>query len=213
MTADQARRGGQRPLAERRKGATAASGRRGATMARGSTLCMTMDFLAAELTPAEIAEVLGRLGPSARHVVAAATATDEVPFRVALDLWRSVDRLLGERDPQWVERAGAFAIEQAGQRLYRGLLRKASPLEFLTQQISLFQRYYRPGDMLLMEQTARSASTRLLGFASTDALFCRRLTGGWRAALEITGGRHVAVHHPRCVNEGDLFCEWSLVWE
>ncbi len=210
MTADS----GARAASARRKGATAnAAGRGGATIARGSTLCMTMDFLAIECSPVEIAEILGRLGPASRKLVGTATVTDEVPLRVALELWRSVDRLLHDRDPKWVERAGAYAIEQAGQRLYRGLLRKASPLEFLTQQISLFQRYYRPGDMILMEQGDGWASTRLLGFSSADSLFCRRLTGGWRAALEIAGGRNVSVRHPRCANEGDLFCEWSLVWE
>jgi hypothetical protein len=212
MAADSARSGTKRG-APRASGPGSAPPRRGPTMARGSTLCMTMDFLAAEYSAAEIAEILGRLSPTARKTVDAATATDEVPYRVALELWRSTDRQLRDRDPAWVERAGAFAIERAGQRLYRGLLRKSSPLEFLTQQISLFQRYYRPGDMLLMEQGSGWASTRLLGFASSDALFCRRLTGGWRAALEITGGRNVSVRHPRCVNEGDLFCEWSLAWE
>ena len=188
-------------------------GGRGATMARGSTLRMTMEFLEAECSPADIAEMVGELKPASRKIVDGAKVTDEVPLRVALELWRSIDRRLRDRDPQWVERAGAFAIEKAGQRLYRGLLRKASPLEFLTQQISLFQRYYRPGDMILMEEADGWASTRLLGFASTDSLFCRRLTGGWHAALEIAGGRNVSVRHPRCVNEGDLFCEWSLVWE
>ncbi len=209
MTADSR----SRAAGVRRKGVAASGGRREATLARGSTLCMTMEYLAAECSPAHIAEIVGRLRPASRRLVASATATDEVPFRVALELWRSVDRTLHDRDPQWVERAGAFAIEKAGQRLYRGLLQRSSPLEFLTQQISLFQRYYRPGDMLLMEQGETWASTRLLGFASTDTLFCRRLTGGWHAALELAGGRNVVVRHPRCVNEGDLFCEWSLAWD
>ena len=135
MTADSE----SRVAGVRRKGVASTAGRRGATMARGSTLCMTMDFLAVECSPADIAEIVasaqaGLAPPRFHH-----QCHGRCPVPRGMELWRSADRTLRDRDPQWVERAGAFAIEKAGQRLYRGLLQRSSPLEFSpTQQISLF---------------------------------------------------------------------------
>ena len=179
---------------------------------RGSTVRSTVEFLR-DLGSGRLEAVLSELTPADRRVIDGVTDTDEVPYRVALALWREADGALRETDPRWIERSGSWAIEQAGMRLYAGLIRKPSPLEFLTQHISLFHLYYRPGDMVVVEQSAGRAVMRLVGFEPADPLFCRRLSGGWVAALRITGGREVTAVHSRCSLEGDLFCEWELRWK
>ena len=113
---------------------------------RGSTLRSTLEYLEHALPPAERAAVLARLSPADQALIASAAVTDDVPYRVALDLWRSADLALAPVDPQWAEHAGAEAIRLRGMQLYSGLLLKPTPEEFLAQHISLFQRYYRPGD-------------------------------------------------------------------
>ncbi len=180
---------------------------------RGSTLHSTIEYLEHVLTPSACEAVLARLAPEERALLDSAAVTDDVPYRVALSLWRSADLALSEVDPEWAERAGAEAIRVRGMQLYSGLIQKPTPLEFLTQHISLFQRYYRPGDMKVTERTTGRASARLVGFEPGDRLFCRRLTGGWLAAIEIAGAREPHVTHARCVLEGDLFCEWEVRWK
>jgi hypothetical protein len=179
---------------------------------RGSTLQSTIEYLGRVLSPRRCEQVLARLGAEDRALMDQAAVTDDVPYRVALSLWRSADEALREQDPQWAEQAGAEAIRVRGMQLYGGLLQKPTPLEFLTQHISLFQRYYRPGDMKITERTNGRATARLVGFEPGDRLFCRRLTGGWLAAIEIAGARAAQVTHARCVLEGDLFCEWEVRW-
>jgi hypothetical protein len=179
---------------------------------RGSTLRSTLEYLEHTLTRAEREAVLGRLSPSDRALVEHAAVTDDVPYDVALALWRSADVALAPRDPQWAEHAGAEAIRVRGMQLYSGLLLKPTPEDFLAQHISLFQRYYRPGDMKVAERAPGRATARLIGFEPGDPLFCRRLSGGWLAAITIAGGREPVVHHARCVMEGDLFCEWEVRW-
>jgi hypothetical protein len=179
---------------------------------RGSTLHSTLEFLRNALDPLEFDAVLARLSPDERAQLERASLTDDVPFNVALALWRSAERSLGTSDPQWAERAGAEAIRVRGMQLYSGLIQKPTPLEFLTQHISLFQRYYRPGDMKITERSAGRATARLIGFEPGDRLFCRRLTGGWIAVIEIAGGHEAQVTHARCVLEGDPFCEWEVRW-
>lgn len=179
---------------------------------RGSTLRSTLEYLEHALTPEQRADVLSRLSAAHRQLLENAQVTDDVPYEVALALWRSADAALAATDPQWAERAGAEAIRVRGMQLYAGLLQKPSPEEFLTQHISLFQRYYRPGDMKVMDHAPGRATARLVGFEPGDALFCRRLSGGWQAAITLAGGHDPVVRHPRCQLEGDLFCEWEVRW-
>ena len=180
---------------------------------RGSTLRSTVEFLAHALPAEECERVLARLTLSDRALVEHASVTDDVPYEVALNLWRSADLALAAIDPAWAEHAGAESIRVRGMQLYSGLLLKPTPAEFLAQHISLFQRYYRPGDMKVTERAVGRATARLVGFDSGDTLFCRRLSGGWLAAITIAGGKEPVVHHARCVMEGDLFCEWEVRWK
>lgn len=179
---------------------------------RGSTLRSTLEYLDHALPAEEREAVLARLSAEDRALVETAAVTDDVPYQVALDLWRSADRAMAPRDPKWAEHAGAESIRVRGIQLYGGLLLKPSPEDFLAQHISLFQRYYRPGDMKVTERSAGRATARLIGFDPGDSLFCRRLSGGWLAAITIAGGREPVVDHARCVMEGDLFCEWEVRW-
>lgn len=180
---------------------------------RGSTLHSTCEYLQQVLSPAQYAVVLARLAPADRELLDKAAVTDDVPYHVAINLWRSADLTLATLDPNWAEHAGAEAIRVRGMKSYGGLLQKPTPLEFVTQHISLFQRYYRPGDMKITESMQGRAIARLIGFEPGDRLFCRRLTGGWEAAIAIAGGRNAQVTHARCVLEGDLFCEWDIRWK
>lgn len=183
-----------------------------AMVAKGSTIRSTLDFIRAEKGATELRRVLARLPEPTRHAAEATEATAEVPYSLVLALWRAADQVLGGADPQWIERAGAFSIESLGVQLYSGILRKTSPVEFLTQSVSLFQLYYHPGDMQVVEQESGRAVLRLSGFASDDVLFCRRQTGGLRCALGLAGGQAPRVRHVRCAHAGDGFCEWELKW-
>jgi hypothetical protein len=180
--------------------------------AKGSTLIATMDFVKTEKGADILEAVMNRITEADREAIETCSPTAEMPLDLLLTLWRATDDELRDTDPQWVERAGGHSIEVTGVRLYGGILRKASPMEFLNQRISLFRLYYHPGDMELIEEHDGYAVTRLVGFDQADPLFCRRQTGGLRRALREAGGEEPDTSHVRCVNEGDAFCEWELRW-
>lgn len=179
---------------------------------RGSTLRATLAYVAEACGEERAEAVLGRLEPDVRRRVETAGDTDELAFDLNLALWRAVDEEIGEEVPDWPERAGAFSIASSGQEHYGGILRKASPREFLTQPVSLFRLYYAPGDMEVVREDPGRIVLRLVGFGRADPLFCRRQTGGLRRALELAGGEDAAVRHVRCSHESDAFCEWELAW-
>lgn len=180
--------------------------------ARGSTVQATVEFIRSAYGSETLDAVLRTLDPAMRASLIAAAMTDDLPYDTILVLWRAADEMLRDHDASWMEKAGAFAIESVGQKLYGGLLRKASPTEFLTQSVSLFQLYYAPGDMVLVEVEPGRAVLRLIGFPAVGPLFCRRQTGGLRRAAELAGGKDVRIAHVRCEHEGDAYCEWELRW-
>lgn len=188
-----------------------------AQVAKGSTLRATLAFVESVAGEAAVARVLEALPPAERGRVLAAAPTDEFPFALWTRLSEATERVIGGEVPDWPERAGAHAIDSFGVQLYGGILRKASPLEFVTQSVSLFRLYYHPGDMKVVEQEALGERggrvvLRLLGFAHESPVFCRRQTGGLERALSLAGGEQPRVRHVRCALEGDAFCEWELRW-
>ena len=131
--------------------------------AKGTPLISTMEFIRIEKGPHVLERVLSRLPAESKDRIAAVRPTDEVPLDFALSLWRAADEELRAEEPDWVERAGGYAIEVPGVRMYSGLLRKSSPTEFLTQRVSLFRLYYHPGNMEVVEEGDEHAVLRLVG--------------------------------------------------
>ena len=181
-------------------------------VARGSTARGTFEFIRRTQGEAVLERVLATLDAGDRERLTHATMTDELPYELLVRLWQAADAELAPTHPRWMEEAGAFAIDSLGQQLYWGLLRKSSPLEFVTQSVSLFRLYYSPGDIVPVEVEPGRVVARLIGFDALGPLFCRRQTGGLRRAVELAGGNAVRVTHVRCVHEGDAYCEWELRW-
>lgn len=181
-------------------------------LAKGATLRSTIAFLREEGGNALVERVLLRIAPDVRLRIEAARATDETPFEWITDLLNAADVELGPIDSAWSERAGRYAIASSGKEYYGGLIRKSTPLQFLTQPVSLFRLYYQPGDMEVVERADNHVVLRLVGFDYQHALFCQRQTGGLVSAVELAGGRNARVKHVRCTGRGDAFCEWSLHW-
>ena len=181
--------------------------------AKGSTLRSTLAFVAAHSGTAAVGRVLERLSLEERGRMEGTAATDEVPMELLRRLWGAVDAELAKDDAGWAEKSGAYSIESMGVQLYRGILLKKSPIEFLTQRVSLFRLYYQPGDMVVVEEEPGRAILRLVGFDPGTTIFCRRQTGGLLRAIQLAGGQHASVRHVRCTVEGDAFCEWELRWD
>ena len=195
----------------RRSDGYAPDGARG-SRTTGLALRNSIEHLRRVASAEEGRAIMDALSEADRELLHAAGEHEEVPYAVALRLWRSTDRVLGARDPQWMEKMGAAAVQAIDVQLGADLVRRDAPLGFLTRQIPLFRLYYRPGDMVLIDHGPGHAIVRLVGFDPEDPLFCRRFTGAWDAAVRMNGGRDVTVRHLRCTCEGDMFCEWLLRW-
>jgi len=181
-------------------------------MAKGSTVRGTYAYVREHQGAERLAHLLATIDPSMRDRLDGVEATDELPYDHLVTLWEAIDRELHATRPDWADESGAYVINSVGVALYGGILRKATPAAFLTQSISLFRLYYHPGDITVVEDGPGRAILRLVGFDPVTRLFCGRLTGGLRRAVELAGGESARVRHVRCSIEGDAFCEWQLEW-
>ncbi len=186
----------------------------GQPRAKGSAVHATLAFVGERFGARTRGEVLKALTADDRAAVQSVAPTAEIPYDLLVRLWQTVDVMLppGADAANWAEAAGEASIGSFGVQLYGGILRKPTPRDFLTQSISLFQLYYQPGDMEVVEDTAGRAVLRLVGFDPVTRLFCHRLTGGLRRAIALARGEQPRVRHVRCAIEGDAFCEWELQW-
>jgi hypothetical protein len=181
--------------------------------AKGSAVHATLAFVAERFGVRARNDVLKALTADDRRAVQDLAPTAELPYDLLVRLWQTVDVTLPDAERAgWADAAGAESIGSYGVQLYGGILRKPTPREFLTQSISLFRLYYQPGDMEVVEDASGRAVLRLVGFDPLTRLFCQRLTGGLRRAIELAGGSTSRVRHVRCAIEGDAFCEWELHW-
>lgn len=185
-----------------------------AARTKGSTVHSTLAFITARYGADCCDRVLQSLPPEEQRAIRLVTPTEEIAYERVVHLWDAIERQLAgvaERG-DWADAAGAASIGSYGVQLYGGILRKATPRDFLTQSISLFRLYYQPGDMEVVADTPGQAVLRLVGFDARTRLFCRRLTGGLREAVSLAGGEAPSVRHVRCAIDGDAFCEWELRW-
>ncbi|MGQ0814806.1 MAG: hypothetical protein ACT4O1_10115 [Gemmatimonadota bacterium] len=182
-------------------------------IAKGTALRATLAYIESSAGKATLDEIIGRLPKALRARVESVASTDEIPFRMLLDVWRTADEVMRPLDAAWMEKAGAHSIRSLGSQLYGGIIRKGTPTEFLNQPIKLFRLYYHSGDMHIVEQEPGRAVLRMVDFDEPDPLFCARQTGGLRMTLELAGGNNAVVRHVRCANEGDAFCEWEATWQ
>ena len=183
------------------------------TLARGSTAQATLEFIRDTYGAETVESILAKLGPAERKQLQSAGTMDYLSYERLLALWKAADARLAPEHPDWMEQAGAWAIDSMGQKLYAGLLHKSSPAEFVTQSVSLYNLYYPQGTMEPVEVEDGRAVIRLVGFDALGTLFCKRQTGGLKSATEIAGGKDARVRHVRCALEGDAFCEWEVRWE
>ncbi len=185
----------------------------GGFFAKGAVVRATLAWLASAVGSRAARRLIDTaLGPTATARWWRIDPTREVPYADVVALWTGIDQALAAERPSWMEEAGHHSIISVGQQFYGGILAKRTPEEFLMQSVSLFQLFYRPGDMQVVEAGRGHAVLRLVGFEPATTLFCRRLQGGLTAALAAAGGEEGRVRHVRCALEGDAFCEWELRW-
>jgi hypothetical protein len=134
------------------------------------------------------------------------------PFGVMMDIDRAIVEgpMRGEIG-QMVEFGSAIAKHDLP-LLYKVLFKVGSPA-FVVKRLNIACKTYIR-ESTLAPSVARDGEARVvLGGRRMPMYFCTYGVSGWfRAAVELSGGKEPIVEHAECVHRGDADCAWALRW-
>jgi hypothetical protein len=107
---------------------------------------------------------------------------------------------------------GRYSAEYGLKTIYRIFFKVADPHFIIRKASQVFSNYYDCGKMENVVSDPHSAILRLSGFDQPRADFCDRVQGWMERTLELSGGKAVAMSHPKCLARGDDCCEYKGRW-
>jgi len=157
--------------------------------------------------PAVLERVLARAGSDLRDV----RPGGWYPFDDGERLDSAIAEEMGGGDKVFLEMGKRSAEFNLGdtQKLFvqgrdpHGLLRSAS---------AIYRLYYDTGSRTYQAQSSRRAVLRTLQSRSFSRSDCLTVIGWHEKAIELCGGKHPRVSHPKCRAEGDAWCEYVCEW-
>lgn len=164
---------------------------------------------------AAIAEAINKLGPEDRHLFSSPfLASSWYPFE-ALNALSRLTRLLADPAEKGLAfEIGRFMAEHVYTTVYRS--------QMADDPIKQVQRYGWINDMLF--RGARRQEAQILSLSSCAVRyyypeeakpswgFCISNAGFWSKMLEMAGAGRVRASHPKCMANGDEYCEFILEW-
>ncbi len=151
---------------------------------------------------------LERMEPDDKVVLNDVLAMGWYPLEPVIRFHRIVDTTLGSGDLQLVEEIGKYSAEWQLNAFHRFLLKVKDPRWMIDKAGQVWDRFHRTGRWEVEAPDDHTVAGRLYDFEVADECFCRRETGWFHRAAELTGGEGVTVYKPKCRARGDDWCEW-----
>lgn len=135
------------------------------------------------------------------------------PFGVMMDIDRAiVDGPMAGDLGHMVDFGSAIAKHDLP-LLYKVLFKVGSPA-FIVKRLNIVcKQYIRESGLSVRVDGEGDAKVTLEG-RRFPMYFCTYGVSGWfRAALELSGGKSPSVTHAACLHRGDAECRWELRWQ
>jgi hypothetical protein len=159
-----------------------------------------------------IREVLGRLEGEPKRVF----ESEILPFAwFSFDVLAAIDSAIVSGPMKGdVTLMKAFGQEVARydlSTLYKVLLKLGTP-SFIAKRVGvIYNTYVRGGGLTAPE--VESTRARIVLSGALPMYFCSHGVPGWfTCALELSGGKRVAVQQSECVHRGAEHCAWTANW-
>jgi len=159
-------------------------------------------------------EWVDSLSPEARKVMLAKVSTsDWFPLKTAMiEPTQKICELFYEGDSAGALDVGRYSADYSLWGLYRLFVKIGSPAFLIKRATSVFSTYYRPCNMIVVEQTHLSALVRITEFANPDELVELRITGWMERALQISGSSNVQMKITKSLARGEDCTEIVAQW-
>lgn len=90
--------------------------------------------------------------------------------------------------------------------------RPSDPMDMLTKLGSVYYLRNYPAEIYVTSETDGRCTIRILQPRATAAI-CKVTRAFYERTAQLCGGRNVQMHEPSCAAEGDLYCQYELVWQ
>jgi hypothetical protein len=156
--------------------------------------------------------VLARLAPVDGEMMMRANALGWYDLGCYARMLRAVDAELGNGELRLLGELGRFQAECDTPRLFRTLMRLATPSTILQWGMALWTQYSDTGSWKI-ERLGRSRFRgTLTGVGLVDAALCAEVRGYAERLVELAGGRGVIALHTQCEALGDPACVFEGEW-
>ncbi|MGZ3461254.1 MAG: TIGR02265 family protein [Archangium sp.] len=182
---------------------------------KGSVLITRLKLLTKQGGAGRLQQVLQRLPPEDRKVLEGLIMPiGWYPLALNLRLDAAIADVLspGDRNKAFVDMGRASAEDNLNGP-HHVFIRKGDPHFLLSHASEIYRLYYAVGSRSYEKTGARSAVLRTVGAESVTEADCLTIIGWHQRAIELSGGLHVRIEHPKCRARGSALCEYLCAWD
>ena len=151
------------------------------------------------------------MSASDQLVLAEVVAVGWYDLELYARLIRALDERYGKGDLALLDELGRFEAESDYRGIFRLFFRMASPAYMVEKTADYWRRFHDAGQWAIERRGATAVWGALTSWGVDEAL-CRELVAYVKRAIELVGGKDVALEHPRCRARGATRCEYLMSW-
>jgi uncharacterized protein (TIGR02265 family) len=186
----------------------------GTPQIKGSILLSRRAYLKERGGEALLERVVGRLSATERATLEGTLlATSWYPLELNLRLDDAIaDELsTGNRSQVFIE-MGRASADQNLKTVHQAFIRQGDPHYLLSNAPRIYRLYYGVGYRTYERAGPSSATLRTFDAESVTATDCMTVVGWHQRAIELSGGKNVAVVEMVCRSRGGAHCEYRCAW-
>ena len=179
---------------------------------KGTSIASFLAFLEAEYGPARLKEFITTLDPDLRKRCEGLVLASAFYAVEELESLARKARQHFAGDDTFYERSGAYNASFGLSGVHKVLLARPTPLDFLRAAERSWGQFMDEGSVDANLVGDGKVRLRYEGVRGSDVR-CPRATGFLSRSLEMANARKLVILKTACTEQGDGFCEWSVVWD
>jgi uncharacterized protein (TIGR02265 family) len=180
----------------------------------GSVLRSRLDFVEQQFGKEGLVRLLERLPEPDRELLPKGLLPAQwYPFELGQRIDKVVMEVLAKGDRETFHQLGVRSADFNLKGVHQVFVHPGNPQSLLRRAPAIYKLYYDTGHRTYEEtgeSTCRLVTYDSESFSEAD---CLTVIGWHQRAVELCGGRNVAIEHPRCRAQGDTVCEYVISWQ
>lgn len=179
---------------------------------RGISLISIREYVKSRLGEEGLEGFFSRFPKGEPEIILSAQKGEWYPFKLQQHLREQVVLEFNPKDPrQAIYDMVVFTANYEISIFLKAILAYLPVKLVLKKTADIWDKYYRPGRMELVNYNGDSACFEVKGFAH-DELFCPTMYAWLKIAGQNMGFENTKIVQTACIHEGDALCRWEVSW-